>query len=143
MNRNRWIITLIAVGVGAAIVIGLLANRAGESQQTAQDNFCSSLSALESSINSLEALDPTSASKEDYQNAVSGIESDWDQVKTDAQDLAQVDMSTLDSAWDDFKSSVDDVPDDASVSDALNDVSQSAQDLTSTVKSTLSGPDCS
>ena len=49
----------------------------------------------------------------------------------------------LDSAWDSFKSAVDDVPDDASVSDALNDVSQAAQSLLSTTKSTLTGPDCS
>ena len=49
----------------------------------------------------------------------------------------------LDSAWDSFTSAVDDVPDDASVSDALNDVSQAAQTLLSTTKSTLTGPDCS
>ena len=52
-------------------------------------------------------------------------------------------MSTLDNAWDDFKSAVDDVPDDASVSDALSDVKSSAESLGSTVKSTLNGPDCS
>jgi hypothetical protein len=53
------------------------------------------------------------------------------------------DTSTLDSAWDSFTFAVDDVPDDASVSDALNDVSQAAQSLLSTTKSTLTGPDCS
>ena len=52
-------------------------------------------------------------------------------------------MNTLDSAWDDFESAVKDVPDDASVSDALSDISQSADSLASTTKSTLTGPDCS
>lgn len=52
-------------------------------------------------------------------------------------------MSTLDGAWDDFESAVDDVPDDASVSDALGDVGSAAKSFGSTVKSTLSGPDCS
>ena len=66
-----------------------------------------------------------------------------DQVKSDAGDLKDVDTSTLDSAWDDFKSAVDDVPDDASVSDALSDISQAADSLASTTKSTLTGPDCS
>ena len=42
-------------------------------------------------------------------------------------------MSQLDSAWDSFESAVQDVPDDASVSDALNDVKSSAQSLGSTV----------
>ena len=89
------------------------------------------------------ALDPTTASKSDYQDAVDSIQSDWDDVKSDASDLASVNMSTLDSAWDDFKSAVDDVPDDASVSDALSDVKTAAQSLASTVQSTLTGPDCS
>ena len=127
----------------AAVAIGLIGNRGGESQAQAQDNFCSSLSALEGSIDDLTSLDPGSASKSDYQDAVSTIESDWDQVKSDASDLANVTMSDLDDAWDSFKSDVDDVPDDASVSDALQDVTQSAQTLASSVKSTLTGPDCS
>lgn len=143
MNRKTWIIVLLAAGVGLAILIGFLGERGGESQAQAQQNFCSSLSGLESSIESLTSLDPTSASKDDYQSAVSNVDSAWDQVKTDAGDLTDVSTSTLDSSWDSFKSAVDDVPDDASVSDALNDVSQSAQSLLSTTKATLTGPDCS
>ena len=143
MTRKSWIIVLLAVGVGLAVVIGFLGDRGGESQAQAQESFCSSLSGLESSIDGLTGLSPTSASQDDYQSAVSDVESAWDQVKTDAGDLKDVDTSTLDSAWDSFKSTVDDVPDDASVSDALNDVSQAAQSLLSTTKSTLSGPDCS
>ena len=88
-------------------------------------------------------MSPTSASTDDYQSAVSNVESAWDQVRTDAGDLKDVSTSSLDSAWDSFKSAVDDVPDDASVSDALSDVSQAAQSLLSTTKSTLTGPDCS
>jgi hypothetical protein len=143
MTRKTWIIVLVAAGVGLAVLIGLLGGRGGESQAQAQQNFCSSLSGLESSIGSLTSLSPTSASKDDYQSAVSDIDSAWDQVKTDAGDLKDVSTSTLDSSWDSFKSAVDDVPDDASVSDALNDVSQAAQSLLSTTKSTLTGPDCS
>jgi hypothetical protein len=94
-------------------------------------------------VQALISLDPSSASKDDYQSDVSAIEDDWDQVKSDASDLTSIDTSTLDSSWDDFKSAVDDVPDDASASDALNDVESSAQSLLSTVKSTLTGPDCS
>src|SRR5262245_33980581 len=143
MERRTLIIVLVAVGVGAAIVLGLLGNRGGESQADAQQAFCSSLSTLGGSIDSLTALDPASASQSDYQSAVDEIESDWDQVKTDASDLASVTMSDLDGAWESFKSAVDAVPDDASVSDALSDVGSAASTFASTVKSTLSGPDCS
>jgi hypothetical protein len=143
MSRTTWIIVLVAGGVGVAIVIGLLGNRGGESQADAQQSFCSSLSTLEGSITSLTSLSPTTASKSDYQSAVDEIQSDWDTVKSDASDLANVTMSQLDSAWDSFESAVQDVPDDASVSDALNDVKSSAQSLGSSVQSTLTGPDCS
>ena len=61
----------------------------------------------------------------------------------DASDLGNIDMSMLDSSWDSFKSAVDDVPEDASASDALDDVTSSADSLVSTVKSTRTGPDCS
>jgi hypothetical protein len=143
MTRNTWIIVLVAGGVGLAVLIGLLGDRGGESQAQAQQSFCSSLGGLESSIESLTALSPTSASTDDYQSAVSNVENAWDQVRTHAGDLKDVSTSSLDSAWDSFKSAVDDVPDDASVSDALSDVSQAAQSLLSTTKSTLTGPDCS
>ena len=143
MSRKGWIIVLVTVGVGAAILIGLLGSRGGESQADAQQSFCSSLDTLESSVTSLTSMSPTSASKDDYESAVSEIESDWDDVKTDASDMANVTMTQLDDAWDSFESAVQDVPDDASVSDALGDVSSAANTLGSTVKSTLSGPDCS
>ena len=142
MDR-RGIIALVAVGIGVALLIGYWATRGdGESQADAQAAFCSSLDTLESDVQALVALDPTSASQDDYESAVDSIQSGWDDVKSDASTLASIDMSTLDSAWDDFKSAVDDVPDDASVSDALGDVSSAAQSLASTVQSTLSGPDC-
>ena len=143
MSRRAWIIVLIAVGVGASVLIGIWAVSKEDSQANAQASFCSSLDSLESSVQALVALDPSTASQDDYQSDVSQIENDWDQVKSDASDLASIDMSTLDSAWDSFKSAVDDVPDDASVSDALSDVKSAADSLVSTVQSTLTGPDCS
>lgn len=138
-----WILVLVGAGVAAAVVIGLLGNRGGESQADARQSFCSSLSTLQGSITSLTSLSPTTASKSDYQSAVDEIQGDWDQVKTDASDLKDVTMSQLDDAWDTFESAVQGVPDDASVSDALSSVGTSAQSFASTVSSTLSGPDCS
>jgi methyl-accepting chemotaxis protein len=106
-----------------------------------QESFCSSLTTLESSLQALEALEPTAASKEDYDNAVSEVDDDWDQVKSDASDLADV-TSDLGSAWEDFTSALDNVPDDASVSDAVSGVASAAQTFGSTVQATLTGPDC-
>ena len=134
---------LLIIGIAAAIGIGIFAVTREDSQADAQDAFCSSLQSMDSDVQALLALEPTSASQSDYQDAVDSIQSDWDDTKSDASNLVSVDMSTLDNAWDDFKSAVDDVPDDASVSDALNDVGTAATSFASTVKSTLDGPDCS
>ena len=143
MSRNMWIIVLVAGGVAVAVAIGLLGTGAASPRRTRSRASARALTALEGSINSLTGLSPTSASKSDYQSAVDEIQSDWDAVKTDASDLGNITMSQLDSAWDSFESAVQGVPDDASVSDALNDVKSSAQSLGSTVSSTLTGPDCS
>jgi len=145
MERRMWIVVVAAVGVGAIILVALLSNRGGgtESQAQAQQSFCSSLSALDTSITDLTSLSPSTASQSDYESAVSEIENAWDQTKSDASDLKDITTTDLDNAWDSFKSAVDDVPSDSSVSDSLNAVKSSAQTLASTVKSTLSGPDCS
>jgi LPS O-antigen subunit length determinant protein (WzzB/FepE family) len=143
MDRRMWLIGLAALGTAAIVLIALLNSGDDNSQAAAKSAFCSSVSTLESSVSDLTALDPSSASKDDYQSAVSNIESDWDAVKSAASDLGEATTSELQDGWDTFKSAVDDVPDDASVSDALNDVKAAAQTLASTAKTTLSGPDCS
>ena len=104
---RRGVLILLVVGGVAAILIGIYAVTRPESQADAQANFCSSLDSLDSDVQALQALDPATASKSDYQDAVDSIQGAWDNVKTDASDLASVDMSTLDSAWDSFKSSVE------------------------------------
>ena len=78
MSRRAWIIVLIVLGVAAAIALGLLGHKnSTPSQAQAQQTFCSSLSTLESSVKALTSLDPSTASKSDYQSAVDTIQSDW------------------------------------------------------------------
>ena len=140
---SRGVLILLIVGAAGAILLGIYAvSRDKNSEANAQASFCSSVETMQSDVQALVALDPSTASKTDYQDDVNSIQSDWDNVKSDASNLASINMSTLDNAWDDFKSAVDDVPDDASVSDALSDVKTSAESLVSTTKSTLTGPDC-
>ncbi len=143
MTRTRWIFVLVGAGVVLAILIGVLGTRNEPSKAEATTTLCSSLSSLESSVKSLTSLDPSTASKSEYQSDVSAVESDWDQVKTDAQAVQNAPTGDLDSAWDSFESAVKDVPNDASVSDALNEVSQSAQELASTAQTTASSVNCS
>jgi len=143
MTRTRWIIVFIGAGAVLAVLIGVLGTRNEESKTEAVNNLCSSVKTLTSSVQSLTGLDPNSASKNEYQSDVSTVESDWNQVKTDFQDVQNAPSGDLDSAWNSFTSAVKDVPSDASVSDALNDISQSAQGLVSAAQSTASSLSCS
>jgi hypothetical protein len=141
-KRMWWIIILVAAGVGAAIVIGVLGTRNEESKTQAVTNFCASLQSLDTSIKSLTSL-PSSASKSDYQAAVTAVQNDWNTVKTDAQAVQNAPTGDLDSAWDSFTSSVKNVPNDASVSDAVSDITQSADALVSAAQTTASEVNCS
>jgi len=143
MRTRTWVIVLIVVGVGLAILIGLLGTVGKETQAEAQQNLCSSLGSLDTSITNLTSLDPMTASQSDYQSAVSGIQDDWNQVKDDASDLHSINTSTLEGAWNSFAQAVQSVPSDASVGTAVQDVSQSANQLVTTVQSTASGLNCS
>jgi hypothetical protein len=135
----RIILVLVAAGVGLAILIGLLAGcneDDGGAQARAESNLCSSLSSFASSVGDLENLDPISAEEGDYESAVSDVRDDWDQVESDAAELREANIDTLRSAWDNFEEAVDDVPDDASVSEALEDISEATQTLVSETQST-------
>ena len=141
MSRTWWLIGLAAAGVVAIVLIGVLSSRDEESKTEALSSLCSSLETLQGSVGNLTGL-PSSATKTDYQNAVTAVQDDWDQVKSDAQAVRDAPTGELDSAWDDFTSAVKDVPNDASVQDAVNDIMQSADQLVSTAKSTASEIDC-
>ena len=143
MSRMWWIIVLVAAGVGLAILIGVLGTRNEPSKTEATSSLCTSLTALESSLKTLTGLDPSTASKSDYQSDVTAVQNDWNTVKSDAQAVQNAPTGDLNSAWDSFTSAVKNVPNDASVSDALNDITQSADQLASTAKSTASEINCS
>jgi hypothetical protein len=142
MSRMWWIIILVAVGIGLAVVLGILGTRNEESKTEATSALCSSLKQLDTSVENLINL-PSSATKSDYQNDVNAVQSDWDQVKSDAQDVQNAPTGDLDSAWDSFTSALKNVPNDASVSDAVSDITQSAQGLVSAAQSTASQVNCS
>ena len=142
MNRMWWIVVLVAAGVGLAIVIGVLGTRNEESKTTAVSNLCSSLKSLDTAVTNLTSL-PSSATKSDYQNNVNAVQSDWNQVKSDAQAVQNAPTGDLDSAWNSFTSAVKNVPNDASVSDAVNDITQSAKGLVSAAQTTASEINCS
>ena len=64
-------------------------------------------------------------------------------VKSSAQTLGDVNMSTLDSAWDSFSQMAGSVGGSGSTSAAQAQIEQSSQQLQSAVQSTQGSYDCS
>ena len=139
MSKKAWIIVLAAVGVGLAVVLGIASN----SQTVAEKQYCSALESLQSEVSTLQNLDPSTTSKETLQTTFDAIQTDWGDVKSAAQNVANLDENSLDDAWNNFESAFKNIPSDASVSDAQSDVKTQADALQSAIKSTESSVDCS
>ena len=135
MSKKAWIITLVLVGAGLAIVLGLVAN----SQSHAEKQYCDSLSSLQSSLTSLTSLNPSTASKDEVQSDIDAIQSDWSTVKSDASNLSNSNQQALDSAWSTFESSVSDL---TGGSGSTEDVQNAAKGLESAVTSSADTYDC-
>jgi hypothetical protein len=138
---------LVAAGVGLAILIGVLGilHEPNEDQPTraeAASSLCASVKALGTSIRGLASIDPSTASKGDYDTALAGIDSAWSKVESDYKALPSAQGGDLESAWNNFTSTVRDVPNADSVSDALNSVRQSVDQLVSAAQSTASSLSC-
>jgi len=110
---------------------------------SANQSLCASLSGLETSTKALTSLDPQTASKSDYESAVSSVQSDWSQVTTDAKTVASDTMATLDDAWNSFDAALKSVPGSASVATLLQDVSTQGHALATTTETTISALSCS
>ena len=145
MNRRGWLVVLIAGGIGLAILIGVLGTRNEESTTTpeAAASLCSSLQSLGSSLNTLTSVDPATATKSEFNSDVDAVQSDWNAVKGDAEDVKNASMGSLESAWNDFDNAVKSVPDNATVSSAVNDITQAAVDFKSAAQSTAASVNCS
>ena len=144
MSRRAWIILLLAIGVGLAVLIGVLGR--GNSEPTADEataSLCSSLSTFESSVNALANLDPSTTTTTEFQTDVKTVQTNWDAVTAAAQDAKSAQMGSLDAAWSAFESTVQGISGDSSVQDAATTVSKAADTLASSVQSTAKSADCS
>ena len=135
MSRKGWIITLVAVGLGLAVVVGALAN----SQSVQERQYCSSLESLESSLTSLTSLQPTSGSSDQLQSDINAVQSDWGSVKNDAKGLSDSNQKNLEDAWNGFESAVGDLDNGGSTADVQN----AAKGLEQAVQSSIDSYKCS
>lgn len=134
-----WIIGLVAVGVVIAVGVGFASN----SQSVAEKRYCNDLETLQGSLTNLTSLSPTSGTQGELEAATGAVQSAWGNVKISAGHLSDVNLDSLEDAWNDVAQSLQGVSASASVSDAEQAISQSGQALQSAVKSSADSYDCS
>jgi peptidoglycan hydrolase CwlO-like protein len=106
VSKMMWIVLAAVVGIGLAILIGVTGSATADSPAEAQQSLCTSLGSLNAATNDLESLDPQTASKSDYQAAVSDVDDAWNDVTSDAQDVKTAATSALNGAWNEFTQAV-------------------------------------
>jgi hypothetical protein len=128
----KYVLTLISLGAlifvfacgddegdGGGVDIGATP----EGQEAAEQTLCSSFSDFGDSLAALRDLEASSASAEDYEAAAEDVRTAWDQVETDAADVAEADITALESAQDDLDQAIEDAPADEPVTAALGTLS--------------------
>ena len=132
---------------GTLAIIGLLAivgcTPQQETQASAEAALCASLSAFGDSLQTLEDMDPATASVEDVQAARADIQSAWDDVVEQAADIPEADQAAVDSAWSGVAQAIDDFPTDAPIEEGLTAVQESASGVRSAYQEMSNGVGCS
>ncbi len=129
--------TLSVVLVAAVLSVSLVA--CGDEE--AEASLCDSLSGFQSSVSDLRDLDDDS-SKEELEAARDDVGEALDQVISDASDLAGVRLDGLQSAFGDLRTAIDDLPDDTSISDAVEELEPQLDSIGTAFQAIFAGLNC-
>lgn len=139
MGKKGIIILLVVVGLGLALVIGYAAS----SQTRAEKQLCSSLESLQSDVENLKAIDPSTYTSGTLQTGLQTIQSQWKTTVSDAKDVAEFDKDDIESAWSTFQSTVTSIPSGTSPDEIKSTVTSAADTFVQSVDATIGDLDCS
>ena len=111
--------------LGLVILLLPLLAGCGTTVDSAKADFCSDLDAFSQSVGGLRDLHAGST-KEDLQGAIGDTDQAWEDLKDSASKLEDVQLDALEDAYGDLKASIRDIPDDASLAEALANVKDAA-----------------
>ncbi len=93
----------------------------GTTVDSAKADFCDNLGAFGESLAGLRDL-KAGSTKEDLQDTFAGAEQAWEDLKASASKLEDVQLDAVEDAFGELKDSIQDIPDDATLSEALGSV---------------------
>jgi hypothetical protein len=114
----------LAIGLTALVSVSMLAacssdDDSGSAVQEANSEFCQNLSALGTSLTAFAALDPTTATKAEYEEAADAVRSAGEELADSGSDLVDAEKDNLESQVDDLEGALTEASDDAVVADIV------------------------
>jgi len=118
--------------LGLVILLLPLLAGCGTTVDSAKADFCDDLGAFGQSLTGLRDLHAGST-KEDLQDAIRAAEQAWEDVKDSGSKLENVQLDAVEDAFGDLKNAIQDIPDDATLAEALADVKGAAVTMLSEI----------
>jgi hypothetical protein len=115
---------------------------AASAQQGTEAVVCAGLTAMQASVDALRALDPATASRDDYQKAVAEVVGQWRVVEDLLPVMQRANADLLSTSWEALKGAVDAQPDGVPPASAAAAVKPEAEAMASAVKEVFDGLGC-
>ena len=112
------------------LALAVVSAACGEEETTeeAKQQLMTDLQAFETTVNAMASLSATST-VEEWKSAREDTQEAWDKVVTSAADVKEAEINNVQSAWDELAKAVDDLPDDATLQDALPQLTEELNSL--------------
>lgn len=127
--------------VAAIAFASVVAAGCGESVEDAEQSLCADLATLRSNVATLASLDGEST-VEEFRQARQNVRDSWREVQASADNLGTDRADAVEDAWDNLADTIDDVDDDQSVSEALEEIGDAREELSEASAKLGSGIDC-
>lgn len=117
-------ILALAAGTAAA---GLLVTGCSQSTEEASEAYCASVDQLDAELVALQTLITENATKEEVSDQAEEVRDAYDDTRDASGDLGESVQDEAGDAYDAFQDTVSDIPDDATVTQALDVYAAAAQ----------------
>lgn len=120
---------VFGIGLGLLSVVAVTAcGDDDDESDVAEANaaFCDDLAAYGTAVGDLAALDPATATKDDYESAADEVRSTRDDMVDSAADLSEAEWENLQTQADTLRDQLQDAPDDQAVQSILDEAKSQA-----------------
>jgi hypothetical protein len=134
----RILVALVLVGAGAGALAGCGDDEPSTEEATAE--VCDARQNLDDTLTDLERLDPTDRS--DLTDAREEISNDVEELGSAGRVLAESEWDNVEDAWNNLRTTVDDLDQDTTFAAAREQLSSAGEELTNAWDEFISRVDC-